>query len=127
MKNMETLFIEKKNTASFVIPECSDEGFQVSAVFNTIPLNYFLWEFEIQQGSPFIKKEMIGTTIFTNNPIALPETEEDNFETGYYNDDYDIVAKSPVTKSFKVKVKIRSISRLQPKVFLDDDELYQAF
>lgn len=122
---METLFMEERNTASFVKPEWPDEEFQVSAVFNTIPLKYFLWDFEIQQGSPFNKKEMIGTTIFTNNPIAPPETEEDDFEIGYFNDDYDIVAKVPVTKSFKVKVKIRSISRLQPKVFIDNDELNQ--
>jgi hypothetical protein len=122
---METLYIEEKNTASFVKPEWTDEGFQVSAVFNTIPLKYLLWEFEAQQGSPFNKKEMIGTTVFTNNPVTQPETEEDEYETGYYNDDYDIVAKAPITKSFKVKVKIRSISRLQPKVFIDNDELNQ--
>lgn len=33
--------------------------------------------------------------------------------------DYDLVAKVPFTKSFKVKVKIRSIKRLEPKVILD--------
>jgi hypothetical protein len=100
---------------------------QVSAVFNTIPLKYFFWEFEVQQGSPFNKKEMIGTTISTNNPVTQPETEEDDYETGYYNDDYDIVAKVPFKETFKVKVKIRSITRLQPKVFIDFDELDQVF
>lgn len=127
MKNMETLFIEEKNTASLVIPELPDEGFQVSSIFNTIPLNYFLWEFEVQQGSPFIKKEMIGTTIFTSKPVTQPETEEDEYEMGYYNDDYDIVANVPFKESFKIKVKIRSISRLQPKVFIDFDELDQVY
>jgi hypothetical protein len=124
---METLFIEEKNTASSVKPEWFDEGLQVSAIFNTIPLKYFLWEFEVQQGSPFNKKEMIGTTVFTSNPVTHYEKEEDEYETGYYNDDYDIVAKVPFKETFKVKVKIRSISRLQPKVFIDFDELDQAF
>jgi len=124
---METLYIEEKNTASFVKPEWTDERFQVSAVFNTIPLKYLFWEFEAQQGSLFNKKEMIGTTIFTSNPVTQPETEEGEYETGYYNDDYDIVANVPFKESFKIKVKIRSITRLQPKVFIDFDELDQAF
>jgi len=122
---METLYIEEKNTASFLEPDWQDKGFQVSAVFNTFPLKYLFWEFIPQKGSLFDKKEMIGTTVFTNNPVTPPETKEDEYEIGYYNDDYDIVAKAPVTKSFKVKVKIRSISRLQPKVFIDNDELNQ--
>lgn len=124
---METLYIDEKNTTSFVKPLWPDEGFQVSAVFNTIPLKYLFWEFEVQKGSPFNKKEMIGTTIFTSIPVTQPETDEDEYETGYYNDDYDIVANVPFKESFKIKVKIRSISRLQPKVFIDFDELDQAF
>jgi len=116
---METLYIEEKNTASFVKPEWPDEGFQVSAVFNTIPLKYFLWDFEVQQGSPFNKNEMIGTTIFTSNLVTQPETEEDEYETGYYNDDYDIIANVPFKESFKIKVKIKSISRMEPDISLD--------
>lgn len=50
-----------------------------------------------------------------NENINPFDIEEDDYEIGYFTDDYDIVAKAPITKSFKVKVKIRSISRLQPK------------
>ena len=121
---METLFIEEKNTASQIQNQWPDQEVQISVVFYRPPLK-LMRDFKVLQDSPFIKKEMIGTTIFTNNPIAPPETEEDDFEIGYFNDDYDIVAKAPITKSFKVKVKIRSISRLQPKVFIDNDELNQ--
>jgi hypothetical protein len=70
---------------------------------------------------------MIGTTIFTNDPISPLETDEDDFEIGYFNDNYDIVAKVPFKETFKVKVKIRSITRLQPKLFIDNDELDQLF
>ena len=70
---------------------------------------------------------MIGITILTSKPVTQPETEEDEYETGYYNDDYDIVANVPFKESFKIKVKIRSISRLQPKVFIDFDELDQVY
>jgi hypothetical protein len=124
---METLYIEEKNTASFLEPEWPDKGFQVSTVFNTIPLKYLFWEFKPQKGSLFNKKEMIGTTIFTNNPVTPPETKEDEYEIGYYNDDYDIVANVPFKETFKIKVKIKSITRLQPKVFIDFDELDQVF
>lgn len=124
---METLFIKEKNTASSVKPERFDEGLRISAVFNIIPVKFFLWELKVQQSSLFNKKEMIGTTVFTSNPVTQHEKEEDEYETGYYNNDYDIVAKAPITKSFKVKVKIKSISKLQSKVFLDDDELNQIF
>jgi hypothetical protein len=115
--------MEEKNTASQIQTQWPDQEVQISSVFYHPPLKYLMWNLKVLQDSPFIKKEMIGTTIFTNNPIAPPETEDDDFEIGYFNDDYDIVAKAPITKSFKVKVKIRSISRLQPKVFIDNDEL----
>lgn len=124
---METLFIEEKNTASQIQNQWPDQEVQISAVFYHPPLKYLMWDFDVLQDSPFFKKEMIGTTIFTNNPIAPPETEEDDFEIGYFNDDYDIVAKVPFKETFKVKVKIRSITRLQPKVFIDTDELDQLF
>jgi hypothetical protein len=122
---METLFMEEKNTASQIQTQWPDQEVQISSVFYNTHLKYLMRDLKVLQDSPFIKKEMIGTTIYTNNPIAPPETEEDDFEIGYFNDDYDFVAKVPVTKSFKVKVKIRSISRLQPKVFIDNDELNQ--
>ena len=124
---METFFIEEKNTASQIQIHWPGEEAQVSSVFYNTPLNYLVWDFEVLQDSPFIKKEMIGTTISTNNPVTQPETEEDDYETRYYNNDYDIVAKVPFKESFKVKVKIRSITRLQPKVFIDFDELNQVF
>lgn len=124
---METLFKVEKNTASQIQIHWPGEEAQVSSVFYNTPLNYLVWDFEVLQDSPFIKKEMIGTTISTNNPVTQPETEEDDYETGYYNNDYDIVAKVPFKESFKVKVKIRSITRLQPKVFIDFDELNQVF
>lgn len=124
---METLFIEEKNTASQIQIHWPGKETQVSSVFYHTPLQYLMWDFEVLQDSPFIKKEMIGTTILTNNPVTQPETEEEDYETGYYNDDYDIVAKVPFKESFKVKVKIRSITRLQPKVFIDFDELDQVF
>ncbi|GET29324.1 hypothetical protein [Prolixibacter sp. SD074] len=124
---METLFIEEKNTASQIQTQWPEQEVQISSVFYHTPLKYLMWDLDVLQDSPFIKKEVIGTTIYTNNPIALPETEDDDSEIGYFNDDYDIVAKVPFKETFKVKVKIKSISRLQPKVFIDTDELDQLF
>lgn len=63
--------------------------------------------------NPFDIEEDDDGIIVKVNPKT--KTEEDDYEIGYFTDDYDIVAKAPITKSFKVKVKIRSISRLQPK------------
>lgn len=122
---METLYLKEKNLAGSLNSEWVTKGFGVSTVFNTNPSIFLFREFEELKGSSFLKNEMIGTTIFTDNPASQPEKEDDEFETGYYNDDYDIVAKAPITKSFKIKVKIRSISRLHPKVFIDNDELNQ--
>ncbi|WP_010424104.1 hypothetical protein [Anaerophaga thermohalophila] len=124
---MKTLFMEEKNTASLIQNQWPVQEFQISSVFYHTPLKYLMWDLKALQDSPFIKKEMIGTTIFTNNLIALSETEEDDSEIGYFNDDYDIVARVPFKETFKVKVKIRSITRLQPKVFIDTDELDQQF
>ena len=35
-------------------------------------------------------------------------------------DNYDITAKAPITKQFKVKVRIRSIERMKPKVAINE-------
>ncbi len=118
---MEAHFIEEKNTASLVQPKRFDIEFQVSAVFNTTPVSYFLWSFDAIKGSPFFKKEIIGTTVFTIKPEINTEFEGEDFEIGYYNDDYDIVAKAPVKKTFNVKVKIKSVTKHQPKTFIDFD------
>lgn len=120
---METLFLEEKPTTSLLHAIKFDDGFQVSSIFHKLPLAYFAWNYVQEKDSPFLKNEMIGTTVSTLRQKAKTKTEEDDYEIGYYNDDYDIVAKAPITKSFKIKVKIRSISRHQPKVFIDDDEL----
>ncbi|MDD3744469.1 MAG: hypothetical protein PHX54_12660 [Lentimicrobiaceae bacterium] len=124
---MEALYIEEKNTAGKIQNQWPDQEIQISAVFYLPPLKYSMWDLDVLQESPFFKKEMIGTTIFTNDPISPLETDEDDFEIGYFNDNYDIVAKVPFKETFKVKVKIRSITRLQPKLFIDNDELDQLF
>ncbi|MDY0077681.1 MAG: hypothetical protein RBR87_10435 [Bacteroidales bacterium] len=120
---MEALLIEEKNTTSLLQPVKADDGFQVSSIFHKPSSVYFAGEYEQKKGVPFFINETIGTTVTTLRQEAKTKTEEDDYEIGYFTDDYDIVAKAPITKSFKVKVKIRSISRLQPKVFIDDDEL----
>jgi hypothetical protein len=35
-------------------------------------------------------------------------------------DNYDITAKAPIMKQFKVKVRIRSIKRMKPKVSINE-------
>jgi len=118
---METLFFEEKNTTSLLQTIKFDDGFQVSSIFHQLPLEYFLWKYEQKKGSPFLKNEMIGTTVSTLRQETKTKTEEEDYEIGYYNDDYDIVAKAPIKQSFKVKVKIKSITKLQPKAFIDFD------
>jgi hypothetical protein len=124
---MEALLIEEKKTTSLLQPVKADDGFQVSSIFHKPYLEYFLWEYEQKKGSPFMKNEMIGTTVSTLRQETKIKIEEEDYEIGYFTDDYDIVAKVPFKESFKIKVKIRSISRLQPKVFIDFDELDTMF
>lgn len=123
---MEVL-IEEKNTASLLKTKPAGEEYMGSSIFSSLWGDFLLPELGKPQGLEFIKKEMAGTTIFTNNPLVHPVTKEDEYEIGYFNDDYDIVADVPFKESFKIKVKIRSITRLQPKVFIDFDELDQEF
>lgn len=124
---MEALLVEEKNTTSLLQPVKADDGFQVSSIFHKSSLVHFPGEYEQKKGSPFMNNEMIGTTVSILSQETKIKTEEDDYEIGYFNDDYDIVAKVPFKESFKIKVKIRSISRLQPKVFIDFDELDQVF
>lgn len=124
---METALKQENDIHSILSSNQTDDGFQVSTVFKPDIWTNIFREFKTQPGTPFIKNEMIGTTIFTSVPATSPKPDDDDYETGYYNDDYDMVAKAPVTQSFKVKVKIKSVSRFEPKVFLDEDELNQAF
>lgn len=124
---MEALLIEEKNTTSLMQPVKAYDGFQVSSIFHKPPLAYFAWHYVQKNDSPFFKNEMIGTTVSTLRQETKTKTEEDDYEIGYFNDDYDIVAKVPFKESFKIKVKIKSISRLQPKVFIDFDELDTMF
>lgn len=124
---MEALLIEEKNTTSLLQPVKADDGFQVSSIFHKPSSVYFPGEYEQKKDSPFSKNEIIGTTVSTLRQETMTKTEEEDYEIGYYTDDYDIVAKVPFKESFKIKVKIRSISRLQPKVFIDFDELDQVF
>ena len=118
---METLLIEEKSTMSRVQRKKFDDGLQVSTVFYEFPLNYLLLNYAWSKDSPFLRKETIGTTVSTLRQETKTKTEEEDYEIGYYNDDYDIVAKAPIKQSFKVKVKIKSITKLQPKAFIDFD------
>jgi len=124
---METLLQKENSTKSILDLQHTEEGFQVSTVFKSDTWINLFREFRFNAGSPFIKNEMIGTTIFTSVPVASPERDDDDYETGYYNDDYDIVANVPFKESFKIKVKIRSITRPEPTVFIDNDLLDQVF
>lgn len=116
---METLFLEEKNTTSLLPTIMIDDGFQVSSIFHKSSPRVVVWESVQIKDSPFLKNELIGTTISTLRQETRTKTEEDNYEIGYYNDDYDIVAAAPIKQSFKVKVKIKSITKLQPKAFID--------
>jgi hypothetical protein len=116
---MEALYIEEKNTTSLVKPRRFDEGIEVSTIFNSFPVNYLIWNFKTKNVSLFFNDEMIGTTVYTIKPDINIERVKEDYEIGYYNDNYDIVAKPPVKMSFKVKVKIRSIAKHQSKSFID--------
>jgi len=118
---METLFLEEKNTTSLLRSKNFDDGFQVSSIFHKFPSKVFVWKYVQKKDSPFLQNELIGTTISTLRQETRTKTAEDNYEIGYYNDDYDIVAAAPIKQSFKVKVKIKSITKLQSKAFIDFD------
>ena len=120
---METLYIEETNTASQMKPKSVKEGLLASTVFSSLPEQFLFWDLEFHHDLHIMREEMSGTTIFTIDPTAQPENEDDDYETGYFNDEYDIVAKTPISKSFKVKVKVRNTSKFQPKVFIDEDIL----
>lgn len=57
-------------------------------------------------------KNLKNMNLKKNNP-------EDDYEMGYFNDDYDIVANVPYKSTFKIKVKIKSISRMELNISLD--------
>jgi len=118
---METLFLEEKNTTSLLPTIMFDDGFQVSSIFHKSSLRVVVWESVQIKDSPFLKNEMIGTTVSTLKQETRAKTKEDDSEIGYYNDDYDIVATAPIKQSFKVKVKIKSITRIRPKAIIDFD------
>lgn len=123
---MEVLNIEEKDTASLIKTEGFGSYTEGTSIFAEQMRPKELWSFQDLNILNSLK-HFQGTTIAVPGGAIETEKPEDDYEVGYYNDDYDIVAKAPITKSFKVKVKIRSISRLQPKVFLDDDEINQMF
>lgn len=118
---MRTFLRNKNIDGELINLKENDDPLCVSTAFYTNPLKNFALQFKEQKWMPFLKTEMIGTTIITNNPLSQPQTEAIIPDIGYFNDDYDMQAKTHFTKSFKVKVKIRSTDKLQPKVFLNDE------
>lgn len=122
---METVNIEERDTSSLIKTGNCERNIEGSSIFtDQIPEN-FLWNF--QESINFLSmKNLRGTTISVLTEESK-NTPEGDYELSYFNDNYDIVAKAPINKSFKINVKIRSISRLQPKVFIDNDELNQVF
>ncbi len=123
---MEALTVER-NSAGPVQPQTAGNAFKGSSVFGSQREGFLFPVFGGARYLLFIKKEMAGTTIFTENPDVQPETKDDEYAMEYCNDDYDIVANVPFKESYKIKVKIRSITRLQPNAFIDFDELDQEF
>ncbi len=123
---METLSISAEDTSSRVKPEGFESYTEGTSIFIEQMQPKEFWNF--QDLVTFKHNEDIqGTTISVKSKETEKNNPEDDYEVGYFNDDYDIVAKVPFKESFKIKVKIRSISKLQPKVFIDTDELDQEF
>jgi hypothetical protein len=114
-KTMEAFTLLEKNTACLVKSEYLDKGMMVSAVIDWNPV-FSLWK--NSDYIPAATTEMIGTTVEISKPIPTSKTNQDEYELDY-DDDYEVVAKAPIIKSFKIKAKIKSVSRFQPKVFID--------
>lgn len=120
---MEAFTLLEKNTASLIQSENLDKGKFVSAVIDWNPV------FNVWKNTNYVTvvpTKMIGTTVEISKPASSSQTNLEEFEADY-NDNYDVVAKVPLKESFKIKVKIKSVSRFQPKVFLDSDELNSIF
>jgi hypothetical protein len=114
---METLCLTDINTSSIVEPPFSDKVPVVSAVISFPPNLALLKTVKLFTCLHELRTEMIGTIVKVNKPVSLSQTTEEEYETD--NDDYEIIAKAPIIKSFKVKVKIKSVKRFQSKVFID--------
>ncbi len=118
---MEVLDLEEKDTSSFVQSKNTEQTAQVSTIFSKHPDRMFSLGFEdLIKFSDILN--LCWTSIKTSEEESLCELDEDN-TLGYYTDNYDIAVTVPVKKSYKVKVKIRSVTRAKPQVFLDADEL----
>lgn len=124
---MKATVLDENTAASRLKPDRLDTGFYGSAVFGRLPKGFLFFSYDACQQATFIIKGLMDTTFYTENFRLKVEKEEDAHEPEYYTDDYDLVANVPFKESFKVKVKIKSISRLKPKVFVEPDELDQIF
>ncbi|MDZ7775683.1 MAG: hypothetical protein U5L09_08865 [Bacteroidales bacterium] len=116
---METLSIPAKEISSRLKAEGFESYAESTSVFiEQMQPNEFL---NFQDLVSFKHKESVqGTTILVKDPIKA-SNREDDYEVGYFNDDYDIVANVPFKESFKMKVKIKSVSRMEPNISLDLD------
>lgn len=116
---MEILDLEEKDTSSFVQSKSTEQTAQVSTVFRKHPDTTFALSFEdLIKVSDILN--LSGTNIVTSEE-KQSEFDED-CKLGYYTDNYDISVAVPVKKSYKVKLRIRSVTRAKPQVFLDTDE-----
>jgi len=56
----------------------------------------------------------LGTTFVSARNVKTTTLDDDL--VGYFTDTYDLVVKFPITKTFKKRVHIRSISKFTPKL-----------
>lgn len=115
------------SAAGIVQAKAAGEEYMGSSIFSSLWSTLLLMDLYEPQDRGFFKNEMAGTAFFTENPVSNVKTREDECEIGDLDNDYDLFAKAPIKKAFKVKVKIKSVSRFQPKVFIDEDELNPFF
>lgn len=119
----QTYFNRDKFPADLINPKRLETGFRPSSAVHPNSGKFLFLEYEAPKLSPFHTIEMVGTIISTVTPTTSFESKEDAYEVGYYNDDYDLVAKAPVTKSFKVKGKVKNLTKHHPQPFIDSDDL----
>jgi hypothetical protein len=119
----QTQFANDKNLIGLMNHEWFNQEFPVSSVLNPGPGKLLFTGSEDSKVALFPGREMIGTTISVDKTSSPFESNEDDHEIGYYNDDYDLDAKAPISSSFRIKVKVQNFVRHHPGVSLDSDEL----
>ncbi|MDD2244701.1 MAG: hypothetical protein VB079_00725 [Petrimonas sp.] len=105
-------FFDKQKTTSLAQLEFNKEQSHVSSVIQNKPIEFIHDDnLSFKFVNPIF---MVGTTV-----LLIPNLTMQKIEI----DEYDIFVKAPIKKSFKIKAKVKSITKLKPKFFIYPDEL----